>query len=253
MRSNQTLACLREGEPAIGTWLQLNNLTATRLLAAQGSIADLGQGTITPLARTADTSTTAIELALDCGAWGVIVPMVEDAETARQVVAAARFPPQGMRGAGGVSPFLGFGMSRPEYLAEANSQVLVGIQIETSRGLENLEAILAVPGIDMCFVGPNDLHMSLGLSAKFWSDAPQFQEAVEHIKREARRAQLPLGTLCRDAEDAQRRQAEGFTFLGLGSDAHFMLTFARMEMGKVLELPSPRGAWCDEVSFPRLP
>jgi 2-keto-3-deoxy-L-rhamnonate aldolase RhmA len=274
MRSNRTLDRLRNGEPAIGTWLQLNNFPATHMLAAQGTfawmlvdfehgglgpetasvllstIADLSQGRITPLARAADTSQTAIKLALDCGAWGVILPMVEDAETALRAVRAARYPPQGERGAGGVSPHLGFGASRPEYLAQVNGEILVGVQIETRNALNNLDAILAVPGLDIVFIGPNDLHMSLGLKAKFWSDHPDFLSAVEQIKGGARRAHLPIGTLCRDAEDVQKRQAEGFTFLGLGSDAHFMLTLARMEMGKVLGLPPPTGAWCDEVYFP---
>ncbi len=151
---------------------------------------------------------------------------------------------------GGVSPHLGFGASRPEYLAGVNGEILVGVQIETCKALGNLDAILAVPGLDMVFIGPNDLHKSLGLPAKFWSDHPDFLAAVDQVKQAARYAHLPLGTLCRDAEDVQRRQAEGFTFLGLGSDAHYMLTLARMEMGKVLELPPPSGAWCDEVYFP---
>jgi 4-hydroxy-2-oxoheptanedioate aldolase len=274
MRINQTLARLRAGESVIGSWLQLNCPPATRLLAAQGlfdwllvdfehsppdpltaqillgSIADVSGGRVTPLARAADATMTAIELVLDCGAQGVIVPMVEDAETAARVVRSAHYPPQGERGAGGLLPHLGLGSSRPQYLAESNREVLVGIQIETAAAVERLDEILAVPGIDLIFVGPNDLHQSLGLPAQFWSQERLFLDAIARIKEGAARTGLPVGTLSRNAGEARARLEEGFRFIGLGSDAHFMLTFAGVEAGAVRDLPQPAGAWCDVVNFP---
>lgn len=274
MRRNQTLARLRSGRPVIGTWLQLNCPPATRLLAAQGlvdwmlvdfehsppdpltaqillgSIADVSASRVTPLARAADTTMTAIELALDCGAQGVVVPMVEDAETAERVVRSAHYPPEGERGAGGLLPHLGLGISRPQYLADGNGEILVGIQIETAAALERLDDILAVPGLDLVFVGPNDLHQSLGLPAQFWSQQPRFLDAIARIKAAAERMGLPVGTLSRNAGEARVRIEEGFRFIGLGSDAHFMLTFAGMEVGAVRDLPQPTGAWCDVVNFP---
>ncbi len=274
MRSNRTLARLRADEPVIGSWLQLNCPPATRLLAAQGlldwllvdfehappdpltaqillgSIADVSGGRVTPLARAADATMTAIELVLDCGAQGVIVPMVEDAETAARVVRSAHYPPGGERGAGGLLPHLGLGTSRPQYLAEANREILVGIQIETAAAVEHLDDILAVPGLDLIFIGPNDLHQSLGLPAQFWSEHPLFLDAIARIQAAAGRRGLPVGTLSRNAKEAKARLEEGFRFIGLGSDAHFLLTFAGMEAGDVRGLPPPAGAWCDVVSFP---
>jgi 4-hydroxy-2-oxoheptanedioate aldolase len=145
-------------------------------------------------------------------------------------------------------PHLGFGVSRPEYLAHANAEILVGIQIETVEAVENVEAILDVPGVDMCFIGPNDLHMALGYPPRFWSDEPRFAAAVERITRACKQRAIPLGTLCKDAANAKARIADGFTFVGLGSDAHYMLTFCGMQFGELRGIPEP-ASWCDVVQL----
>lgn len=272
MRKNLTLAMLREGKPVVGTWLQLHNPPAARLLAAQGllrwllvdfehtpvdistastifsSISDVSSGRVTPLARVAVGRVDRVKAALDAGAQGIIVPMIHDAEEVRAAVRFARFPPEGERGAGGLAPHLGFGVSRPAYLARANAEILVGIQIETREALEQIDRILDVPGVDLCFIGPNDLHMALGYPPVFWSDQPRFLEAVSRVKAACTRRGIPLGTLSRDAASARARIDEGFTFVGLGSDAHFMLTFAGMQAGELLGIPEPP-SWCDLVSF----
>ncbi|MFT3775134.1 MAG: aldolase/citrate lyase family protein [Minicystis sp.] len=274
MRDNRTLSLLRGGRPAVGTWLQLHNPPAARLLAAQGlldwmlvdfehtpvdqstaatilgSVADVSGGRVTPLARVATGSAAAIKHALDAGAQGVIVPMVRDADEVREAASHARFPPAGERGAGGLLPHLGFGASRPEYVRRANEQTLFGVQIETRQAVEDVERILDVPGVDLCFIGPNDLHLALGCPAKFWSDEPAFVRAVARIRAACAARRMPLGTLCKDAASARARMAEGFTFIGLGSDAHFMLTYCGMQCGELRELAAPE-SWCDRVDFDR--
>ncbi len=268
MRSNHTLSLLRNQRPALGTWLQLHSIHATRMLVAQGcfdwmlvdmehtpvdyttaahifsTISDMSQGRITPLARVAVGSIEHIKQALDCGAQGIIVPMVNNAQQARDAVRFSRFPPAGERGGGGLAAHLGFGVSRPTYMANANPQILVGIQIETVEALQNLDEILDVPGIDMIFIGPNDLHLSLGLPAMFWSDHKPFQDAIAKIRAACAQRGLPLGTLCRDAAQARARAAEGMTFIGLGSDAHFLLTYAGQEFGAYSGEPEPPETWC---------
>ena len=272
MRKNWTLTTLREGKPAVGTWLQLHSPPAARLLAAQGlfqwllvdyehtpvdpstasvifsSISDVSGGRVTPLARVAVGSIDRVKMALDAGAQGIIVPMIHNAEEVRSAVRYARFPPDGERGAGGLAPHLGFGVSRPEYLRRANAEILVGIQIETREALEDIDRILDVPGVDLCFIGPNDLHMALGFPPAFWSGEPRFLEAVSRVKAACARRGIPLGTLNRDAAAARTRLDEGFSFLGLGSDLHFLLTFAGMQAGELLGIPEPP-SWCDRVSF----
>ena len=133
MRTNTTLSLLRAQKVALGTWLQLHSFQASRMLAAQGffewmlldfehtpvdrssaaqilsTIADVSGGRVTPLARVSTGSVDQIKHALDAGAQGIIVPMIKDADEVRTAVRHARFPPDGERGAGGLSPHLSFG------------------------------------------------------------------------------------------------------------------------------------------------
>jgi 4-hydroxy-2-oxoheptanedioate aldolase len=274
MRPNDTLARLRRGSPAVGTWLQLHSVHATRLLVAQGcfdwmlvdfehtpvdhttaahifsTISDLSGGRTTPLARVAAGSIDQIKQALDAGCQGIIAPMVSTAEEARAVVRWSRFPPDGERGGGGLAPHLSFGVNRPTYIAEANREILVGIQVETVEGVENIESILAVPGIDLIFVGPNDLHMSLGLPATFWSDDERFRRAVAAVTGACAEAGVPAGILCRDAAGVRDRVADGFTFIGMGSDAHFMLSFAGRQYGELHHVAEPPETWCNTIIPP---
>jgi 4-hydroxy-2-oxoheptanedioate aldolase len=216
------------------------------------SLSDISAGNIAPLARVAVGSAEQIKQALDCGAQGIIAPMINTAEEAAAVVRYCRFPPDGERGAGGLTPHLGFGVSRAQFLANVNSEILVGIQIETRAGVNNIESIVKVPGIDLVFVGPNDLHMSLGLPAKFWSSHSEFLDSINKIIKACQAMELPYGTLCRNASSVKDRLADGFRFLGLGSDAHFMLTFAGEQYGQLYGIDEPLETWCNMVNLEHL-
>ncbi|MFE4373651.1 HpcH/HpaI aldolase/citrate lyase family protein [Streptomyces sp. NPDC056835] len=277
LRTNKTLELIREGSSAVGTWLQLHSVAATRLLVAQGTfrwmlvdfehtpvdhstaghifgaVSDLSGGEITPVARVAAGTVDHIKHALDAGAQGVIVPMVNTAEEARDAVRFARFPPRGERGGGGMLPHVGFGVNAPDYIAGANDEILVGVQIETVQGVANIREILAVEGIDLVFIGPNDLHLSLGLPARFWSPEPSFQDAVRTVTEACREHGMPFGTLCREAASVRDRVDDGFTFVGLASDLHFMLTRAGEEYGSLHGLAEPASTWCNMVNLDRLP
>ncbi len=111
-----------------------------------------------------------------------------------------------------------------------------------------MSEILAVPGVDLCFIGPNDLHLALGSPARFWSDDPAFTRAVTRIREAAAARHMPLGTHCRHAATARARIDEGFTFVGVGSDAHYMLTYCGAQLGEVRGVADP-GSWCDLVRF----
>ncbi len=267
MRKNQTLDRTRRGELAVGIWLHLHSIHAARMLAAQGcfhwmlvdmehtpvnpttaahifsTISDISGGRSTPLARVARGTIDQIKQALDAGAQGVIVPMVETANDAAAVVRYARFPPDGERGGGGMAPHLGFATNRGDYVKHANREILVGIQIETKKAIENLDSILDVPGLDVIFIGPNDLHMSLGLPARFWSDEPEFQQAVASVIAGCKARNLPYGTLCINAAAVKARRADGFTLLGMGSDAHYLLDAVGSEYGKLYDVATPAGSW----------
>src|SRR5262249_40912603 len=153
----------------------------------------VSRGRVTPLARVARGTMEHVKHALDAGAQGVLVPMVHGPDEAREAVRWARFPPQGERGAGAVTAHLGFGASRPEYLRRANAEILVGVQIETVEAVEEVGAILDVPGVDLCFIGPNDLHLALGCAPRFWSEEPAFVRAVERVRAACVARRVPLG------------------------------------------------------------
>lgn len=273
MRRNTTLALVREGKVALGTWLQLHSYQASRMLAAQGffewmlvdfehtpvdrssaaqilsTISDVSGGRVTPLARVAVGSVDEIKHALDAGAQGVIVPMIRRADEVRAAVRYARYPPDGERGTGGLSPHLGFGVSRPVYIRAVNREILFGVQIETAEAVEDIDAILDVPGVDLCFIGPNDLHVALGLPPMFWSAEPRFVQAVRRIEAACAQRKIPLGTLCKDTASAKDRIRDGYTFVGLGSDAHFVLQYAGLQYGELHGISEPPETWCNAMKF----
>src|SRR5262245_52724803 len=273
MRTNTTLSLLRDRKVALGTWLQLHSFQASRMLAAQGffewllldfehtpvdrssaaqilsTIADVSAGRVTPLARVSTGSVDQIKHALDAGAQGIIVPMIKDADEVRAAVRCARFPPEGERGAGGLTPHLGFGVSRPVYIQCVNREVMFGVQIETLEAVENVHEILDVKGVDLCFIGPNDLHLALGYPAMFWSAEPRFLKAIERVKEACRQRGIPLGTLCKYVASAKARIEDGFRFIGLGSDAHFILQFAGMQHGDLHGISEPHETWCNAMKF----
>lgn len=195
--------------------------TASMIFAG---IADITGGECTPLARVAHGTMYHIKQALDAGAQGIVVPMVNTAEEASAVVRFARYPPLGERGGGGMVPHYNFGLTNHvEYIKAANDEIMVGIQIETREAVENIDAILDTPGIDMAFIGPFDLHISLGLSPGLWSDQPAFRAAVDKVIAAAKRRNIPLGTLQPNAAGTKARLADGFTFIGMGTDVVHLL------------------------------
>ncbi|HSK04601.1 MAG TPA: aldolase/citrate lyase family protein, partial [Kofleriaceae bacterium] len=273
MRKNTTLSLLRDRKVALGTWLQLHSYQTSRMLAAQGffewmlvdfehtpvdrstaaqilsTISDVSGGRVTPLARVAVGSVDEIKHALDAGAQGIIVPLIRSAAEVRAAVKYARYPPEGERGSGGLSPHLGFGVSRPVYIQVVNREILFGVQIETVEAVEDIDAILDVPGVDLCFIGPNDLHLAYGYPPMFWSAEPRFAGAVERVKAACARRGIPLGTLCKDVASARARILEGYTFVGLGSDAHFVLQYAGLQYGELHGIPEPPETWCNAMKF----
>jgi len=273
MRKNTTLSLIRDRKVALGTWLQLHSYQASRMLAAQGffewllvdfehtpvdrstaaailsAISDVSGGRVTPLARVSVGSVDQVKHALDAGAQGIIVPMVKTAEEVRAAIRYTRFPPDGERGAGGLTPHLGFGVSRPVYIQRVNQEILFGVQIETLEAVENIDEILDIKGVDLCFIGPNDLHLALGYPAMFWSAEPRFLQAIERVKAAAGKRGIPLGTLCKDLASAKDRIRDGFTFVGMGSDAHFVLQYAGIQYGELHDLPEPTETWCNAMKF----
>ncbi len=252
MRTNEVKAKLKRGEPSVGAWLNIPNMSTARIMArlgfdwllvdgehgAQnptlmadmvGAIADAR--TSAPLVRIPQNSVNWFKWALDAGAWGVLVPMVNTREEAEQAVSWAKYPPIGTRSIGGVFGPYGFGVSDSKHYAqEANDEIMVIIQIESVQALENLDAILAVPGIDVAFVGPNDLHMQLGLPPSTEGMEPEFLAALEKIKAGTQRHHVPLGIFCSSGEVAARRIREGYQMVNATSDASCLINGATQHL-----------------------
>lgn len=164
------------------------------------------------LVRVADGSPTAIGQALDAGADGVLVPLVESAEEAAAAVRAAHYPPHGNRSGGGVRP-LGRGFAG--YVAEVATRTVVGVMIETVAGVEQAEAIARTPGLDCVFIGTGDLALSLGCFPEI--DA-RYEAACRRVFEACRSADLPCGLFTTSAEEAARRQREGFAMVVVAND-----------------------------------
>ncbi|KAF7185949.1 2-keto-3-deoxy-L-rhamnonate aldolase [Pseudocercospora fuligena] len=151
------------------------------------SVAAISALGVSPFIRIRGPAHDIIKRALDTGAHGIMVPQINTAEEAAQVVASSKFPPQGLRGQGSAFPAIGHGLTTPEYMKSANETIITMIQIETRQGLENVEAIAATPGVDLIFIGPNDLAQALLGYVPARGDEPEFVNAIEKIVNAARK------------------------------------------------------------------
>jgi 2-keto-3-deoxy-L-rhamnonate aldolase RhmA len=168
------------------------------------------------LVRVAENSALAIGQALDTGAEGVIVPLVEDGGEAAEAVAAARFPPQGRRSGGGVRP-LAAGFF--DYYASANEHTAVGVMIETARGAENAAAIARTPGVDFILIGTGDLSLSVG----FDDGGARRENACQRILHACREAGRPCAIYTANAQEAVARVREGYAMVIAATDITVVL------------------------------
>jgi 4-hydroxy-2-oxoheptanedioate aldolase len=242
---------LNQGETVRGVWTMLPSVESARMIAQlpldwmlidaeHAPIDDLTLARIVgsvaqakgpaPIVRVVENTTAAIKRALDLGAFGVLVPMVNSASEAERAVMAAKFPPVGERSFG--SPFapLAFGLSNPEYLAQANQETLLIVQAESQTALENIDTILSVPGIDMVLIGPADLSISLRLPLDFSEANTELENAVKTILKAAKRAGIPAGIYCPDGATAARRIAQGFQLVNVAGDIPAMLEGIRQQL-----------------------
>ncbi|TCC35594.1 HpcH/HpaI aldolase family protein [Kribbella speibonae] len=195
----------------------------TGLLAIDAG-ASIGPRATVGLVRVEANDPTPIGRALDAGATGVIVPLIDSADDVARAVRAAKYPPVGARSFGPMRAALRIG----PVPADSNDATVVLAMIETPLGLENVAEICATPGLDGVYVGPSDLSLALG--ARFPGDPEvegPFEEAVELIARTAREAGIAAGIHTFDGESAKKRLDQGYTFATVASDlSHLEATAA---------------------------
>ena len=230
----------------IGTWLQINNATAAEVLANAGyewividiehtdiditSLTDLLRGMYgrgaAPIARVASNDVLEIRRALDMGAEGVLVPFVSTPDQARQAVAAAKYPPLGVRGFS-FCRANNWGVDFAENARSANDETSVVVMIESKEGVENIDAIAAVAGVDGVFIGPYDLSGSYGIPGQ--TQDPVVRNACRRVIEACVRAEKSAGLLVVMPTPEAVAQAinDGFTLVCLGIDTVFLDQGAR--------------------------
>lgn len=232
---------LRSGEAQIGLWLGLADAYCAELAANAGfdwllidgehAPNDL-RGMLSqlqavapypghPVIRPVIGDTTLIKQVLDIGAQTLLVPMVESAEQARQLVKTMHYPPKGIRGVGSALARASRWNSIPGYLDQADAQMCLLVQIENREGLANLEAIAAVEGVDGVFIGPADLSADMGQRGN--PGHPEVQAAIEQAIVQIQKAGKAAGILSADEKLARRYIELGAAFVAVGVDTTVLM------------------------------
>jgi 2-dehydro-3-deoxyglucarate aldolase/4-hydroxy-2-oxoheptanedioate aldolase len=238
MRNNQVKQKLQAGGVSIGTFVfEFNTTGIGRIVAEAGAefclfdmehtgwsvetvrmlIATTRSTATVPIVRVPATEYHFVARVLDMGAMGVMSPMVESAEQARRLVASAKYPPVGRRGAA-------FGVSHDDYtgggvtakMESANRETLLIAQIETADGLRNVDEIAAVDGIDVLWIGQFDLTSFLGIPGQF--DHPQFFAALDRVLAACRAHRKTPGFMVTDVDNGRDMLSRGFRMLSYGGD-----------------------------------
>ncbi|RVQ64620.1 2,4-dihydroxyhept-2-ene-1,7-dioic acid aldolase [Croceicoccus ponticola] len=236
MRPNTLRRLKAEGKPIVNAWLSIGAPYAAEAIAHQGFDAatiDCQHGMIgfdtaiamlqavsstpaIPMVRPSGLAPAEIMRFLDAGSYGVICPMISTADDAARLVAACRYPPKGVRSFG---PARGMLYGGADYLDHANDEILVLAMIETREGLDNLDTILDVEGLDGIYVGPNDLGLALGHRPLNEPEDGPVAEAIEHVRAATNVRGLISGIFCSNGTAAAMRVAQGFDLVTPGNDA----------------------------------
>lgn len=250
IKTNPVTDKLRNGEVAVGSWLTLCSPVAAESMAQIGwdwLVVDaehspvgfetmvncfraIQLGGAVPMARVPWNDTVWIQRTLDAGALGLVVPMVNTKEDAEHVVSNMRYATQGQRSSGG-SRVAGY--IDGDYRTWANDHLAVIVMIETAEAVKNAEEIMAVDGVVGCFIGPNDLMLSMGLTPKETGPGTSHEEAIQSVLAACKKTGKAAGKHCFSSAEVSQRIAEGFQFLALVSDGALMMKAAREEFAAV--------------------
>jgi 2-keto-3-deoxy-L-rhamnonate aldolase RhmA len=247
MRTNRTKDLLRRGETALGTWLdELRSPAVAQLFAAAGldflivdmehgpynleTVADIvrmaRQVEITPIVRVPDLTWERVGRVLDAGAQGLMLPRVEEPAQIADFVSYIKYPPAGRRGmAAGLGNTDFRWVTTQEYIEFINDELLVIIQIETAAAVANLDALSRVAGVDVFFIGPEDLSIALGVPGE--PGHPRMTEAIDKIVATAGRQNIRPGIHTSDATALLPLRERGMRLITYASDVEFLYTGAQ--------------------------
>lgn len=188
----------------------------------------------TPMVRVPTLDPAQIMHLLDAGAYGVICPMISTPEQTKTLVDACRYPPLGNRSFG---PSRGLLYGGADYVAQANETVMAIPMIETAEAVDRIEDILDVAGIDMVYLGPND--MAFALDGHVGHPRPQSEAALAHVLAAATRRDIPVGIFCGSGEEARARADQGFKLVTPGNDFAHLSRSMRDAVRVVLDETRP--------------
>ena len=256
---------LRAGQPKLGLFLNAHSPTVAEQLAHSGydwllvdtqhgpmgyeklsamlsGIANGGAKSIVRVGGYSDRP--GIQQALDLGADGVLIPYINSAEEARQAVSCTKYPTAGTRSV----YFPQRSMNRAGllgYAGNANNNLIVALQVETADCIKNMAEIAAVPGVDILFLGQNDLCMSMGLYEKYefpnMYTSPELGAATDKLVAEARKNNVILGLFLFGTARVGEFLDKGFTFISIGNDLHHVLTQAGAYVNDVEGIAKAKG------------
>jgi 4-hydroxy-2-oxoheptanedioate aldolase len=195
-------------------------------------------GPAIPMARCPSVAASTIGKLLDAGAYGIVCPAVDTAEQAAAFVRACRYPPIGERSFG---PSRGLLYGGADYAAHANATVLTWAMIESRRALDELDTILATPGLDGVYVGPNDLALSLGESPASARLPDAVRAALAEIATAARDHRRWAGVFCSDAAVAREMVELGFHLVTPGNDVGLLRSAAHERLTAIRGGSAPEG------------
>lgn len=259
MRENTVRQKILAGQPVINGWLSIPSSYSAEIMGHAGFDAitiDLQHGMIgidaalpmfqalsatptIPLARVPWNDPAQIMRLLDTGAYGIICPMISTVEDAENFVRSCRYPPRGQRSFG---PARGLLYGGADYYPHADREILAIGMIETAQGLDNLDQILAIEGLDGIYVGPNDLALALGCVPQSESEEKVVVDAIAHICSRTRAANKIAGMFCSSGEAAAKRIREGFHMVTPGNEGSMLASAARAALAAARQSgPTPVG------------
>ena len=242
---------LRQNKTLIGTLVTTSSPEVGEVLALAGFdwlFIDLEHGSLSiqdaqrviqvvagrcfKVVRVPDATAENLKRVLDTGCDGLIAPHVNSADEARKIVTLAKYPPDGERSVG-LGRAQGYGLNFAAYIASANAQTVVMVQIEHKDAVANVDQILEVQGIDVVFIGPYDLSGSMGILGQV-SDA-RVVAAIDKVRSACARTNMSFGIFCATAEQASAAITAGAQIVAVGTDLMHMANSARMALEVIRE------------------
>jgi 2-keto-3-deoxy-L-rhamnonate aldolase RhmA len=231
---------VQAGNVVHGCWVNLGSTIATEVVARSGFdwiLIDLehGPGDVamaiqqmqvaaglptTALVRTEELTRPNIQRILDGGANGIMFPRIDSVADAEFAVQTMYYPPRGVRGMARQVRATSFGLYADEYLTNIEKNLLTIVQIETVEGLKDVDGIAAIQGVDVLFVGPSDLTVSMGIFREFQHE--RYQKAIRDVAAAAKKHGKCCGVLLQDTSEYEMYYKLGYRFLACGSDGSFV-------------------------------